>query len=539
MIKIFSQTDTSFVSNGDVVVIPLKAKIHKQDNGDYYLDLECGLQYVDYIVEGNIIAVDTPQGDVQAFRITNPQKTGNKITVKAWHVFYDSKNYLIEDSFAENKTCDQALKWFNNATEPTSEYTVSSDVTGTNSFRSVRTSFYETIMTVQERWGGHLVRDNFDIQIKADISHDHGVIVQYKKNLREITVEENWDDVVTKILPVGNDGILLNGVNPSASIYITSDTQYDLPYTKTVTFTQEINSEDYPTEAQYKQALVNDLRSQATAYLAENCVPKVNYTLKAHLDRVTDIGEIIHVKDERLNLNLMTSVIAYEYDCLIEKFTEIEFGNFKPTLSGLIPTLTAGVNQTVNYAISGVNEELSGKQNLLVSGDNIKTINGQSVLGSGNISLLDMFYPVGSYYETSDADFDPNVSWGGTWIKETSGQVHVSAGTGYAINGALNNTSDGGESTHVLTPSETAIRQHAHNIDANDVDAYMLTVPRNSNGVSRRTIKQGTGSDLTNNYYGSNAITRRGATGGATEANGSPHNNMMPYIVVNRWHRTA
>ena len=27
--------------------------------------------------------------------------------------------------------------------------------------------------------------------------------------------------------------------------------------------------------------------------------------------------------------------------------------------------------------------------------------------------LLDFFYPVGSYYETSDSTFDPNSSWGG------------------------------------------------------------------------------------------------------------------------------
>lgn len=36
-----------------------------------------------------------------------------------------------------------------------------------------------------------------------------------------------------------------------------------------------------------------------------------------------------------------------------------------------------------------------------------------------NIMLLDIFYPPGSYYETSDPDFDPNVSWGGTWEKST------------------------------------------------------------------------------------------------------------------------
>lgn len=30
-----------------------------------------------------------------------------------------------------------------------------------------------------------------------------------------------------------------------------------------------------------------------------------------------------------------------------------------------------------------------------------------------------IYYPVGSYYETSDTSFDPNVTWGGTWISET------------------------------------------------------------------------------------------------------------------------
>lgn len=452
MIKVFESTDKVFVSNGDVVITPLKAKIHKQDNADYYLDFECGLQYVDYIVEGNILAVDTPQGDVQAFRITNPEKTGSRITVKAWHVFYDSKNYLIADSFAENKTCNQALKWFNNATEPTSEFTVSSDVSGTNSYRCVRESLNTAIMTVLERWGGHLVRDNFDIKIKADISQDQGILVQYKKNLREINVEENWDDVVTKILPVGKDGILLNGVNPSASIYITSSTQYDLPYTKTVSFEQAIEPEDYPTETAYKQALVNDLRSQATAYLAENCVPKVNYTLNAHLDRVTDIGDVIHVKDERLRLNLMTSVIAYEYDCLIEKFTEIEFGNFKPTLSGLIPTLTAGVNQTINVAVSGlsgdisaldgdvsaINEELLLKQNLLVSGTNIKTVNGQSVLGSGDLTL-DFTDPiVVKIFSTPSRSY----ASGTTWVY--SSDWHPDAVDGYTPISVLQGTPNSG-----------------------------------------------------------------------------------------------
>lgn len=31
------------------------------------------------------------------------------------------------------------------------------------------------------------------------------------------------------------------------------------------------------------------------------------------------------------------------------------------------------------------------------------------------IDLLDKYYPVGSYYSTSNSTFDPNTVWGGTW----------------------------------------------------------------------------------------------------------------------------
>jgi phage-related protein len=88
MIKIFGQNDTSFITNGDVVLRPFKAKVTKKDNGDYYLDLECGLEYVDYFTEGRIVTANTPTGD-QAFRIGNVTKSKYKLMAKCYHVFYD------------------------------------------------------------------------------------------------------------------------------------------------------------------------------------------------------------------------------------------------------------------------------------------------------------------------------------------------------------------------------------------------------------------------------------------------------------------
>jgi len=341
MIRLFGITDTSFSSNGDLVINPLRAKVHKEDNGSFYLDLETNLDYVDNLVEGNIIIADTPQGD-QAFRVGNVEKTRFKIKTRCYHVFYDSENYLIADSYVVEKNCNDALDHLNMATDNVSPFTTLSDVQTIKSFRCVRKSLYEAISTVLERWGGHLVRDNFNIQIRNSIGQDNGVTVRYAKNLKEITCEENWDDVVTKLMPVGKDGALL------PEMYLYSDTQYALPYTKTVSFSQDIEEEDYETEDAYNEAIIDDLRIQAQNYLEENCVPKVNYTLKANLEKISDVGDTIAVIDERLGINLITHLIAYDYDCILKQYTELEFGNFQQKLSNLVSGITSSTQQQID-----------------------------------------------------------------------------------------------------------------------------------------------------------------------------------------------
>ena len=126
-------------------------------------------------------------------------------------------------------------------------------------------------------------------------------------------------------------------------------------------------------------------------------------------------------------------------------------------------------------------------------------------------SIMQIVYPVGSYYETSDASFDPNVTFGGTWVLEAEGLVHIGAGSNYNVGDT------GGETTHTLTVSE--IPNHNHKLMLADntgtQNGYPLTVSGSSVKYTWNTA-------------------RSEATGG-----GNAHNNMQPYIVVNRWHRTA
>lgn len=381
MIKLFNSTDTLFSSNGDKIIIPIRAKVHKEDNGSFYLDLETNLDYINDLVEGNIIVANTPQGD-QAFRVGNVEKTRSKIKTKCYHVFYDSENYLIADSYVVDKDCNDALDHLNSATDNTSPFTTISDVTTINSFRCVRKSLYEAIQTVLERWGGHLVRDNFNIGIRANIGQDNGVTVRYAKNLKEITCQENWDNVVTKLMPVGKDGLLLNALDSTESVYIESETQYSLPYTKTVSFTQNIDQENYKDgegnvdEAAYTQALLDDLITQAEEYLEQNCVPKINYTLKANLEKVTDIGDTVVVINERLGINMTTNVIAYDYDCILDKYTELEFGNFTQKLSNLVSNITSSVTSSTTEQIQDVQITLQG--DLQQSQDMIMSVLGSS-----------------------------------------------------------------------------------------------------------------------------------------------------------------
>lgn len=358
MIRVFQSTDKVFTSNGDIVILPAKAKVTKKDNGDYYLDLEASTKYADYLTSGRLIVADTPQG-AQAFRISDVTKKSTKVSLKAWHVFYDSKNYLIADSYVVDMAANSALDHLNEATEPKSEFVTTSDVQAVDSFRCVRKSLYEAIQTVIERWGGHLVRDNFRIELRQSIGADNGVAVRYRKNLKELTCKYDWSGVVTKLLPVGKDGILLNDQDQSASIYVESEQKWGIPFTKTVSFSQDIDKDEYgKDETAYRKALVDDLRRQAQDYVNKNCMPKVNYTLKADMERVTDIGDTVEVIDERLGVHILTNVIGFTYDCILGKYTEIEFGNFQKTLSGLAGSLQSSAQSaaqsTVNNAIQGV-----------------------------------------------------------------------------------------------------------------------------------------------------------------------------------------
>lgn len=81
--------------------------------------------------------------------------------------------------------------------------------------------------------------------------------------------------------------------------------------------------------------------------------------------------------------------------------------------------------------------------------------------------LIDIIYPIGTYYETTDNTFNPNTAWAGTtWQKITDGRVLIAGGGDYTVG------SNYGEKTHKITTAEMPTHKHTATTAANGDHAH-------------------------------------------------------------------
>lgn len=160
--------------------------------------------------------------------------------------------------------------------------------------------------------------------------------------------------------------------------------------------------------------------------------------------------------------------------------------------------------------------------------------------------VINIVHPVGSIWETTTTD-DPNVLWAGTtWVKMDAGRVLVSSGT-YTESGTTYTYKlgdKGGEAKHQLTIEELA--SHNHSVVISSAGNHNHGIKRWM-GYTNKTSEQkneGTGVGYYNGDQGNTTTTEfagnhiHTATIGNT-GNSSRHENRPPYVVVNRWKRTA
>ena len=209
----------------------------------------------------------------------------------------------------------------------------------------------------------------------------------------------------------------------------------------------------------------------------------------------------------------------------------------------------------------------TAKTNTLTSAINFKNVQ----------QICKLFFPIGCFYWTSDADFNPDTKFGGHWVKVTDTFIYA---TGYSDGNVT--TAQHGEAQHTISYNEYPSHTHSVN-DAGHSHSvwdgghsHSLRDPGHMHSI--RTIgddyngsncwgQGGSGNFVQDGWWDmtwanwsrgfwangnttgvsvNSAVTRISVNSSSTglwmdSANGGaqPHNNMPPYLAAFCWHRIS
>ena len=323
-----------------------------------------------HLVVENIVAAPVPGLEQrQGFRISEVVTTlDGFLEVSAFHVFYDLAANLIADTYVVNKTAKAALDQLLGAANTPHRFTAtSSDTTTRASTRVVRMPIAAAIMdeaqdnTFASRWGGELARDNWHIHHAPMRGTNHGVVIRDRKNLTGFESSIDFSTVVTRILPVGYDGLLL------PELYVDSPkfSSYVVPRIRVIRYGQvkAITDKDNPREGELPLDQAHaQLRRLAAAEFSARHVdePSGSYKVRfvdlattreyadlARLETV-EIGDTVTVRHADLGIALTARVVAYEYNPLTLQCISVELG----TVARKFTTVTRQVKTAINAAMS-------------------------------------------------------------------------------------------------------------------------------------------------------------------------------------------
>lgn len=374
MIKIFNADDTDFSTAGNIIIEPTKCREFKRKSlNGWHIEVELPIQYKQYIEADKLCVIQTKSKlNPQAFRIVDDiSYTTRKIKFKAKHVMFDAENYFLLDVRPTNLNGINTLNYINERTDSISPFTIYSNVENVDTAYFLRKSLLEAWTIVEERWNGVFDADNWNISFLQKVGNDNGENIIYGQNLQHIEVYEDWSNVVTKLYPVGFDGLML------PEVYLQSDILYEKLYTRKVEFQTDLE-EEQKTELN----LIQELRTKATQYLEENKYPKFSYTLKSDINETLEIGDTIHVLHPIVDI--LTEVIEYEYDYISKKVISLTFGNFTRNVENKFNNIKESINNIVEKVSK--QEAVIEKQTNLINSLNK---NGYVYIDDNEILILD------------------------------------------------------------------------------------------------------------------------------------------------------
>lgn len=222
MICIYSTDNTNYSNNGDAVLIPISCTLTMTINGAWQLDLEHPYDAEErykLIQEGAVIRADIKcvgeQSTIrQRFRIYTYNRGVNSVTCIAFPIAMEATfDAPIDNLVLENKTASEAVTQLQTLTQ---KYSIETNVTGTKSTSLSNTNINSALASGDDGcfiqvWGGEVVYDNLKFNIRSRIGSDTGYKIQYGHNMTGIDYSKDDSGLSTRVHPISEDGIRLNG----------------------------------------------------------------------------------------------------------------------------------------------------------------------------------------------------------------------------------------------------------------------------------------------------------------------------------------
>ncbi|HEP4088452.1 TPA: phage tail protein [Streptococcus pyogenes] len=352
MITLYKSDETNFEHNGlgRIDNEARFAEAEEEINGLYSYVIKYPIKgrYGSVIKNQMLIKAPTPYG-TQIFRIYRLEPSMGMLTITCLHIFYDLAFNFIEDTNIINKSGQAFLQQLGNSTQYKHPFQFFSDIATVSGSRIVRKNCVEILLngnldnSFVSRYGGEILRDNFTIYFNKAIGRDRNFKITYRKNLKGYKAKIDDKSVITRIMPIGFNGLLL------PEKYIDSPRIKDYPFPRIGKLELDVKAavgeyaddEDaVPIEEAYEK-----MRQLTKEQFGIIDVPTTSYDVDfIELSKTKEyenfklletvlMGDTVTVDHSEDNFHVSSKIIKYKFDGLKKRFTALELGQFESRAS--------------------------------------------------------------------------------------------------------------------------------------------------------------------------------------------------------------
>ena len=310
----------------------------------------------------------------QPFRIYRVVPELGKVTVYARHIFYDLLDNMVKSlKPSPSAVGASVVQSLSGACLSPHDFSFYSDLTST-----AEDVEWENINPVEailgenglvSKYGAELARDWYDVFLVKRVGNDTDVSTREKKNLTGISYDVDETDVVTRIMPTGEDAD--GNILYLPELYLDSPNLNAYTHPKWIHLpVSEAKEVTDGNEPKSKAQCYAEMRKAAQAEFDAGCdLPTV--TLKVDFVNCSDaeeykqyaaltdifLGDSVRVVARRIGVEVSMRMTQYTYDCLTRKYTSVTLGTAADTLEGSMISsrqLPSGVISGSKLAINSV-----------------------------------------------------------------------------------------------------------------------------------------------------------------------------------------